>query len=440
VTRIAPIGLSQLTHTRRSPASWIARMPSFRPVSRYIVLTSLLLAASCGEVPSEPDKAPGRLDALPRPLTTGESRIVDAANQFSFSLFQRVNSSPDSNVFASPLSASFALGMTMNGAANATLEQMRSALAFGSATDAEINAGYKGLIELLRGLDPQVDMRIANGIWSRAGFPVEPSFLETSRTFFGAETASLDFSDPASLTAINGWVSKATADKIPTILDELSDDLVVLLVNAIYFKGSWREQFDPALTQDAPFHAVVGDQPARLMHRKGTMQYLGTPDFQAVDLPYGNSAYSMTVVLPREGKSVETVAASIQPAQWTALTSQLRDAEVDLHLPRFTLKWERMLNDDLKALGMVDAFIAGGADFTRLSPQGRALFISFVKQKAFVDVNEEGTEAAAVTAVGISVTSAPPSPTVRVDRPFLFVIRERLSGTILFMGKVVRLE
>ena len=414
-------------------------MPSLRPITRYIVLTGLVLTASCAGSPSEPGAAPDKLDALPRALTAGETRIIGAANQFSFALFQRVNSSPDSNVFASPLSASFALGMTMNGAAGTTLSQMRSALAFGDATDGEVNAGYKGLMELLRGLDPQVDLRIANGIWSRSGFPVEPSFLETSRTYFGAETASLDFSDPASLTTINGWVGNATAGKIPKILDELSDDLMVLLVNAIYFKGSWREQFDPALTADAPFHSVVGDQPARLMHRKGTMAYLATADFQAVDLPYGNSAYSMTVVLPREGRSVETVAKSLQPAQWTSWMGQMHDADVDLYLPKFTLRWERLLNDDLQALGMVDAFVDGGADFTRMSPQGRALFISFVKQKAFVDVNEEGTEAAAVTAVGISVTSAPATPVVRVDRPFLFVIRERLSGTILFMGKVVRL-
>ena len=414
-------------------------MRTLRPITRYIVLTSLVFAASCAGAPSEPGRAPAKLESLPRPLTTGESRLIDAANQFSFALFQRVNSSPDSNVFASPLSASFALGMTMNGAAGTTLDQMRSALAFGNATDVEINAGYKSLIELLRGLDPQVDMRIANGIWSRSGFPIEPSFLETSRTYFGAETAALDFSNPASLTTINGWVSTATAGRIPTILDELSSDLMVLLVNAIYFKGSWRDQFDPALTTDAPFHAVVGDQPARLMHRKGSTAYLATTDFEAVDLPYGNSAYGMTVVLPREGRNVEIVARSLQPAQWTAWMGQMHDAEVDLYLPKFTLRWERMLNDDLKALGMVDAFLDGGADFTRLSPQGRALFISFVKQKAFVDVNEEGTEAAAVTAVGVSLTSAPLTITLRVDRPFLFVIRERLSGTIVFMGKMVRL-
>jgi serine protease inhibitor len=410
-------------------------------VVRYIILPVVVLAAACGGAATQPDglESPAVLEALPRPLSAGERTIVAAANAFSFSLFRAVNSSADSNVFTSPLSASLALGMTMNGAVGATYDQMRSALAFGSASEGEINAGYKGLIDLLRGLDPQVDMRIANAIWSRTGFPVEPSFVQASRDYFGAEAATLDFANPASLATINGWVSQATAQKIPSIVDALDDDLVVLLVNAIYFKGSWRDRFDPALTRDAPFHGVAGDQPAKLMNRRGVMSYLGTAEFDAVDLPYGNNAFSMTVMLPKAGRSVETLASTLQQSQWNSWTGQLHATEVDLHLPRFSMTWERGLNADLQSLGMRDAFIDGGADFTRLSPRGRELFIGFVKQKTFVDVNEEGTEAAAVTAVGVVLTSSPQTVVMRVDRPFLFVIRERLSGTILFMGKVARL-
>jgi serpin B len=223
-------------------------------------------------------------------------------------------------------------------------------------------------------------------------------------------------------------------------VEQLDSDLVALLINAIYFKGSWRERFDAALTQDAPFHGVGGDQPAKLMHRDDTMRYLATTDFSAVDLPYGNGAFAMTVLLPNEGRSVETIAASLQAAQWSTWMSQFHDVQVDLRLPRFKLEWSRTLNDDLKALGMRDAFTKGGADFTRLSPRGRELFISYVKQKTYVDVNEEGTEAAAVTAVGVSVTSVQQTIAMRVDRPFIVVLRERLSGTILFMGKIVRLS
>ena len=169
------------------------------------------------------------------------------------------------------------------------------------------------------------------------------------------------------------------------------------------------------------------------------MKHLQTADFHAVDLPYGNDAYSMTVVLPNDGRNIDAVASSLQSASWTQSVTQFRDAEVDLHLPRFKLAWERGLIPDLEPLGMRAAFVPGGADFTRLSPAGRDLYINVVKQKTYVNVNEEGTEAAAVTNVGISVTSMPVRVPFRVDRPFIFVLRERLSGTILFMGKIVRM-
>ncbi len=417
-------------------------MSNSRALRGYFIATGLVLSASCRSATSEPNggAAPVTLDALPRALSANETKVVGAANEFSFSLFRTVAPErADANVFISPLSASFALGMTMNGAAGTTYDQMRSALALSGATEADINGGYKSLIELLRGLDAQVDFRIANSIWYRAGFPVHQSFLDATTASFGAKVSALDFSSASAPTTINDWVGTATAGKIPKIVDEIDSGQVMYLINAIYFKGSWRDRFDPASTQDAPFHGVAGDQPAKLMHRNGKMGYLATPDFEAVDLPYGNSAFTMTVVLPRAGRSVETLAASLQAAQWSAWMDQLHESNVDLYLPRFRLEWERTLNDDLKALGMRDAFTEMAADFTRLSPRGRELVISEVKQKTFVDVNEEGTEAAAVTSVGISFTSAPVTPVVRVDRPFIIVLRERLSGTILFMGKIARM-
>lgn len=400
----------------------------------------VLLATACGTVPSEPSKGvQPLLTALPRPLTAGEQGIVAAANDFSFSLFRTINAAQrDSSVFVSPLSASYALGMAMNGAEGPTYEQMRTALAFGTLPEAEINAGYKGLTTLLRELDPQVDLRIANSVWHDGGFRIEAGFADRSRTFFDARVEALDFRAPGSVTRINDWVSTSTSGRIPTIVESLGSDLVALLINAIYFKGSWREAFDPARTIAAQFRGVAGAQAAKLMHREGAMAYVANADFEAVDLPYGNGAWNMTVLLPREGRSVEQVAGTLDAARWSSTTSQLRTAEVDLYLPRFTMEWKRKLNADLENLGMVDAFVEGRADFYRLSA-GSGAFISFVLQKTYVEVNEEGTEAAAVTAVGVSVTSAPQRVTMRVDRPFLFVIRERLSGTVLFMGKVVKI-
>jgi serpin B len=412
---------------------------STRLLQRYAA-AALTLAAACAS--STEPSAPGTpLEALPRALTAGEQRVIGASNDFSFALFRRLSAAQkDSNVFTSPLSASMALGMAMNGAAGTTYDEMRATLGFGaSATESEIGESYKSLIALLRGLDPSVELRIANSIWYRAGFPVERSFLDAGRNWFDAQVSALDFASPSAVAAINGWVSTSTAGKIPTIIDGIEDDQVMFLIDAIYFKGSWRAKFDLARTLDAQFSGVAGDQPTKLMQRDGTMRYLQVTEFEAVDLPYGNSAYSMTVVLPSAGTSVEAVAASLQTGAWTDRVSQFRDAEVDLFLPRFKLEWQRMLIPDLQSLGMRAAFVDGGADFSRMSSLGRELYINLVKQKTYVDVNEEGTEAAAVTNVGISVTSMPVRTLFRVDRPFVFVIRERLSGTILFMGKVVRM-
>ncbi|MEO6525083.1 MAG: serpin family protein [Gemmatimonadaceae bacterium] len=413
-------------------------------VMRLAAAAAFVSAAACSggatdpgnQGGDQPDKPGARLEVLPRPLTAGESKVVTAANDFSFALFRRLSAAQkDSNVFTSPLSASMALGMAMNGAAGTTYDQMKSALAFGSASEQEINGSYKSLITLLRGLDPAVDFRIANSIWSRTGFPVKQTFIDATTSAFDAKVTALDFASATAPATINDWVSGATAGKIPKIIDRIGGDDVMFLINAIYFKGSWREKFALADTRDAQFRGVAGSQPIKLMHRTGNMGALYTPDFIAVDMPYGNSAFTMTALLPAEGRSVEALAASLQGPAWATWMGQMREGKVDLHFPRIKLEWERLLIPDLKLLGMIDAFNEGGADFSRLSSPGTNLFISVVKQKTYADVNEEGTEAAAVTNVGVTLTSAP-AP-VRFDRPFLFMIRERLSGAVVFMGKIV---
>jgi serpin B len=211
----------------------------------------------------------------------------------------------------------------------------------------------------------------------------------------------------------------------------------MFLINAIYFKGNWRDKFDAAQTKDTLFFGVSGNQPMRLMHRHGALSFLFTPQFSAVDLPYGSGAFTMTVLLPNQGTSIDQVASSLQSGAWASWMSGFHEITTDVWLPKLKLEWERTLNDDLKALGLRDAFVRDVADFTRMSPAGHGLYIDKVKQKTYVDINEEGTEAAAVTSVGIVATSLPPS--LRVDRPYIFVIRERLSGTIVFMGKIVRM-
>ena len=415
----------------------MTKVPVYRVATHLRGLALVALLAGCSSI-TEPSQPGAALTTLPRSLSPSEQSLISATNDFSFSLFRQISAAQkDSNVFTSPLSASLALGMTMNGAANTTLSQMRSTLAFGSTTETDIDAGYKSLIALLRGLDPTVDVRIANGIWYRSGYSVKQAFLDAGRTYFDAQIAAIDFNSPSATTTVNDWVSTATAGKIPTIVERLSD-LDMILVNAIYFKGSWRQRFDPAETSDQPFHGVAGDQPMRLMHHKGSVSFTSNENYTAVDLPYGDSAYTMTVVLPGNNQSVDALAATLmQRSAWNTLLGQMGPASVDVCIPKLKVEWERNLNADLIALGMPDAFSDLAADFSRLAAQPSK--ISYVKQKAYVDINEEGTEAAAVTAVGIYASSVMINPEFRADRPFIFVIREQLTGTIVFMGKIVRM-
>jgi serine protease inhibitor len=384
---------------------------------------------------------------LPRALTTQESALRDAANAFSFALWSKVNAAqPDTNVFISPLSASFALGMTMNGTATITYDQIHSALQFGTMSLAGINGGYHSLIALLESLDPSVQMQIANSIWYDKGLPIRQSFVDTTGADFGATVQAEDFNNSAaSAAAINGWVNTATNGKITSVLDAVDPSEAMFLINAIYFKGNWRAQFDPALTTSESFTASDGStQPMQLMHRTDGMLYTETPTYQAVELSYGDSVFAMTVLLPKAGSTVESLAASLTPQSWQTLLGTLHIAPLDLSLPKVTLSWTRQLNPDLMALGMVEPFDCNiGGDFSLMFLPPVAvgqICIGFVQQNSFVDINEQGTEAAAVTVVaGIFTTAALVPLSMRVDHPYLVVIRERLTGTVLFMGKVVRM-
>jgi serpin B len=404
----------------------------------FIPALALTAAVACND-PSSP--APARITSLPRELSTTEQAIAQSSNTFAFSLLRAVNKSfADSNVFISPLSASMALGMALNGTATETHSEMRTALGLTSGTMAEVNQGYKSLIEMLRALDPNVDFRIANAVWYRNTFgpDIEPSFLDATRTYFDARVEGLDFASPNAVTAINDWVKSSTNGKIDKMVDQVPSEIVMYLMNAIYFKGNWREEFDPKRTTAADFttnrNQVVS---AQMMTRRGGFRLrrlsVGTT---AVELPYGGDAV-MTAILPPDNADINTFIDALTPQVLDVLTTDMGDATMLLHLPKFRLSWEDEFNNELKSLGMQRAFEPDGADFTPLSARlGHSLYISKVRQKTFVDVNEEGTEAAAVTSVDIGVTSFPSS--VDFNRPFVFVIRERLTGTILFIGKIVK--
>ncbi len=397
-----------------------------------MLVAVVLLGTACSEA-----TAPGGpLTALPRALTASESKIIAGSNDFAFDLFRIGNlSQHKANVFLSPLSASMALGMTANGANGATYDEMRTSLRLSGATREEVNGGYKSLITLLRGLDTTTDFRIANSIWYQQTFPFNTSFLNESKVYFDARVEGLDFSSSSAVPTINSWVSEQTNTRIPKILDAIRAEEVMFLVNAIYFKGIWQEQFDKTKTVHAPFYSADGTTTTvPMMARGGGVDHTATSEYSAVDLPYGNSAFTMTVVLPHN-TDIDSFAESFDQAKWNVLVGSFHKRTLQVHLPRFRMEWKRELNGDLEQLGMRLAF--HNADFTRMSPRGLELFITRVVQKTFVDVDEEGTEAAAATLVGVGVISLP--AVFRADRPFLVVIRERFSGTILFIGKIAKL-
>ncbi|HEX2249045.1 MAG TPA: serpin family protein [Gemmatimonadales bacterium] len=394
---------------------------------------ALLLTTACGS-PTDHDSVPPILTSLPRALSPAEVSVIDAANTFAFDLLKKATETlpVDSNVFLSPLSASMALSMALNGANGETLDSMRSVLRLSGLTELEVNEGYRDLITLLRELDSRTEMRVANSLWGHDGFHLEPEFLEKGRSFFDAELQTIDFGSPDALPTINDWVNDATNGRIPRLLDEIGEE-ILFLINAIYFKGKWRKTFDPGETENATFHGADGvDRTAPLMRQSETLLYYETDGYQAVDLLYGNGAFSMTVLLPKAGPPAELLA-SLDAAAWEALTANFTEQEISLILPKFRLEYSRKLKHDLAALGMAIAFDRDRADFYRIADvRPDRLYMTRVDQKTFVEVNEEGTEAAAATSVGVGVISAPPE--MRVDRPFLFAIRERLSGTVLFLG------
>ena len=404
------------------------------------LLVVVLAAAACSD-PSGPTGRAPRITQLPRALSPGEQAVIAASNAFGFGLLRELDRTrEDSNIFMSPLSASMALGMTMNGAAGETFDEMRRALAFGTASRAEINASYRSLIDMLRALDPTVDFRIANSIWYRTGFPFESAFLDEARQFFDAKVAGLDFNAASAVPTINDWVKQSTNNKIDKIVEPPIDpDVVMYLINAIYFNGAWTARFEKSQTRADEFTTIDGaTAPIEMMRHTDTVRVAETADLQVVELPYGGGAYAMTILLPKPGKSVRDLVASLSGEAWQTAIAGATAREVELQMPKFKLRWEAVLNDALQSLGMELAFQGGRADFTRMSSEGKLLYISRVKQKSYVDVHEEGTEAAAVTSVEIRVVCTCGPQVIRIDRPFVFAIRERLSGTILFLGKFVR--
>lgn len=395
----------------------------------FLLLLSFL--PSCEMLQDEEEIVKPKEIVLRAPL---QKRVVQD-NDFAFELLRKtIENNDDENVFLSPMSVSIALGMALNGAENETETQIASVLQLRDMTYAEINEYYKIMQSNLPNVDPKVKLSIANAVWYDMQFDVKQSFLDVNAENFDAYIKMLNFKSPASLDTINSWCSRKTNKLIPTILDEIPAEAVMYLTNAIYFKGLWSKKFDKKNTREAEFRNQSNQNVrVNMMSLKDTFMYYEDETAQYLTMPYGGKAFSMTVMLPVEGKSTDSLLVGFDATKWQNIQTGMTGREVQVFMPRLKVENKFKLKETLEDMGMPVAFTPM-ANFSGISDT--PVMISDVIHKTYVTVDEEGTEAAAVTAVQFEYTSIPEYKLFNVNRPFVFIISEKSTGVILFAGKI----
>lgn len=389
------------------------------------------LAACNKDKNAEPDLTPKPIE-----LTARAHEVIRSSNHFGVELFIRTATEETGNMMLSPLSASVALTMALNGSGGSTYDQIREMLGYpADMTLSEINGAYKSLVSQLLTVDPKVTLTLANALFYRLGFPVKPPFINTMASDFDAHVEGLNFDLPSAIDVINGWASDNTNGKIPTVIDQITAETVMFLMNALYFKGDWTYQFDVSETQNRLFFLDNGSQISvpTMAGNVMAMRHFGS-GFGAIELPYGQTNFSMVVIVPNT--TLNGFYPQFTPEVWQEITDgldgQTQRVKTMVTLPKFEFDYEKFLNEQLQDMGMNDAFSPNVADFSGITDW--EIYISFVKQNTFVKVDEKGTEAAAVTTIGFEVVSLPPS--FDVNKPFIFAIRERTTNTLLFIGSV----
>jgi serpin B len=405
----------------------------------------------------DPDGPPVDLEEIceeAEELEPGEQALTEANNDFGFDLMREVvDHSDGGNAYVSPLSLHVVLSMTFNGARTTTADEMRSTLRYGELSLEEINLGYQGLLGVLGDRDPAVTLALADSLWIRESYFVFPEFIDAATVHYDAELEYLDFSAPEAADTINAWVEAHTGGLIPSIIDEPINPLTMMfLINATYLDASWSYRFEVEDTTAEIFHSsTVGDVEVDTMHLVGHLPCYQDELLRAVQLPYGGGLFAMTVLLPREEATVDEVVGALDAELWDAVADDAFMGEVHLGLPRFELAFDAVseypdgpakLNEVLMAMGMTEAFTQYVADFSGINDDPfLPPYISKVKHKTFVRVDEEGTESAAASMVEVAIpvdgdADGPPLFEFEVDRPFAFAISDRCSGAVLFLGKI----
>ncbi len=397
--------------------------------SILIPLTAaLVLTVSCGK--QGPD-----YPSLATPLTKAEEAVNASANSFGFDVYHSLYK--EDQLLFSPLSASLALSMTAAGADGNTAKQMTKVLGFNDFTTDDVNGYYQKMVATLLTVDPKTVFEIANSLWISDKITVRKGFIDDARTYYSSEVFPADFASQATVDKVNKWCSDKTHGKIDSILDKPDPRMVMALMNALYFKGSWTHSFQAV--NEGKFKSISGSAVKMdMMHLTDELYYAEYDGFSMADLLYGNGAFSMKVILPGEKEDFAKAVKRFSAKTLDKLNEKATKENVSVTMPKFTFEDKSDLKDVLIALGMEDAFDSKKADFSKMSDD---LYIGFVKQKTFIDVNESGTEAAAVTIVGMEKNSigggTPKVINFIADRPFLFIIQENSTGAVLFIGQKV---
>ena len=375
-----------------------------------------------------------------------DPELANASNRFGFEMFRELvkEEEGDENVFISPTSIYTALAMTYNGARGETREAMEEVLGIEGVDRERFNENNLARLYQLQEADEEVVVNIANSLWMREEMEFDPDFVGKNENYYHASARELDFDSEEAVDIINGWVEESTDGLIEDMVEHPIDPMTVLfLINAVYFQGEWSEPFDPELTEEDVFYGPEGEiiEDVPYMHLSDDFSYLEEEkEFQAVRLPYGEEErLAMYIFLPHEESSLTGLVEDLADGRWDSWIKEFRTMEGDLALPRFSMEYEKTLDELLKQMGMEVAFDSSRADFFDMIPrdEGLNLFISEVKHKSFIEVDEEGTEAAAATSVEVELESAPVDYFhMEMNRPFLFLIHDRETNEVLFTGTV----
>lgn len=378
------------------------------------------------------------VDTDPVELADAQKQLLQSSNDFGIEMLKHMNSlqaERQENLFISPLSISIALGMAANGADGATQDGILQAMQVNTLNISDANQAYSDMMDRLPQVDPDVQVDIANSIWYRNNFSILSPFLQVNQLYYDAQVSAQNFDDPNTVNVINDWVSNSTNGTIPTIIDNITGDQVMFLINAVYFRADWTTSFDIRNTQTWPFRLSDGTVVNADMMNDPALSYAYYSDnsVEVADIPYANGAFSMTLVLPRDNYTADDVINNMISNRWNYWLANLdTNNRPILYLPKLELEYEGFLKQPLTEMGMGLAFSESDADFSNICDE--RIFINDVKHKTYLKIDEEGTEAAGLTSVEFVTTSVP--ATMLINKPYVLAIRDRESGSILFIGKI----